>query len=83
LLAVFPAIAVVVSFYGLFADPRTIGDHLVLMAGILPEGVLGLIRDQIITITSKETQTLSLAFGISFSSPSGAPIQGSPRSSMR
>jgi membrane protein len=65
LLAVFPAIAVVVSFYGLFADPRTIGDHLVLMAGILPEGVLGLIRDQIITITSKQTQALSLAFGVS------------------
>jgi membrane protein len=53
LLAVFPAIAVVVSLYGLFADARTIGDHLVLMAGILPEGVLELIRGQIIAITSK------------------------------
>jgi membrane protein len=65
LLAVFPAIAVVVSLYGLFADARTIGDHLVLMAGILPEGVLELIRGQIIAITSKQTPALSLAFGIS------------------
>lgn len=65
LLAVFPAIAVVVSLYGLFADARTIGDHLVLMAGILPEGVLELIRGQIIAITSKQTPALSLAFAVS------------------
>ena len=66
LLAFFPAVAVVVSLYGLFADARTIGDHLTLMAGILPEGVLELIRGQIFAITTKQTQTLSLAFGISF-----------------
>ena len=65
LLAVFPAIAVVVSLYGLFADARTIGDHLVILAGILPEGVLALIRDQVVAITSKQTPALSLAFGIS------------------
>ena len=65
LLAVFPAIAVVVSLYGIFADARTIGDHLVLMGGILPEGVLGLIRDQVVAITSKETKALSVAFSIS------------------
>lgn len=62
LLSVFPAIAVVVSLYGLFADVRTIGDHLALMAGILPEGVLDLVRDQIASIISKQTSTLSVAF---------------------
>ena len=66
LLAFFPAIAVVVSLYGLIADARTIGDHLALLAGLLPEGVLDLIRDQIVAITSKQTQTLSLAFAIGF-----------------
>lgn len=66
LLAVFPAIAVVVSLYGLFADARTIGDHLVLLAGILPAGVLDLIRGQVIEVTTKQTPALSLAFGISF-----------------
>ena len=66
LLAVFPAIAVVVSLYGLIADARTIGDHLVILAGILPEGVLALIRDQIVAITAKQTPALSIAFAISF-----------------
>ncbi|NNM73579.1 YihY/virulence factor BrkB family protein [Enterovirga aerilata] len=65
LLAVFPAVAVVVSLYGLFADARTIGDHLVLLAGILPAGVLDLIREQIIAITTKQTPALSFAFGVS------------------
>ena len=66
LLAIFPAIAVVVSLYGLFADARTIGDHLALLAGILPAGALDLIRDQVIAIVSKQTQTLSIAFAIGF-----------------
>ena len=68
LLAFFPAIAVVVSLYGIVADARTIGDHLALLAGILPSGALDLIRDQIVAITSKQTQTLSLAFAIGFGS---------------
>jgi membrane protein len=62
LLSVFPAVAVVVSLYGLVADVRTIGGHLALLAGILPEGALALLRDQIATIISKETSTLSFAF---------------------
>ena len=66
LLAIFPAIAVVVSLYGIFADARTIGDHLAILAGILPSGVIDLIRDQVVAITSKQTKTLSLAFAISF-----------------
>lgn len=66
LLAIFPAVAVVVSLYGIVADARTIGDHLALLAGILPEGVLALIRDQIATVASKTTNTLSVAFAIAF-----------------
>lgn len=64
LLAIFPAIAVIVSIYGIVTDVRTIADHLRLLAGILPEGVIGLIRDQIAAIISKETKTLSVAFAI-------------------
>ena len=66
LLAIFPAITVVVSIYGLVADPRTIGGHLALLAGILPEGVLALIRDQIGALIAQETKTLSAAFAIGF-----------------
>jgi len=42
LLAIFPGIAVIVSLYGLFADASTIGGHLAIVSGILPEGVLAL-----------------------------------------
>src|SRR5437868_1034747 len=47
LLAVFPAIAAIVSLYGLFTDSSTIGKHLSLLSGFLPGGVLQLITDQV------------------------------------
>jgi membrane protein len=62
LLAVFPAIATVVSLYGLVADSSTIRGHLSLLAGILPGGVLDLIREQIAFITEQNSKTLGLAF---------------------
>ncbi|MDP8920567.1 MAG: YihY/virulence factor BrkB family protein [Pseudomonadota bacterium] len=62
LLAVFPAIATIVSLYGLFADTSTIRGHLSLLAGILPGGVLDLIGDQISLITAQGSDTLSIAF---------------------
>lgn len=62
LLAVFPAVATVVSLYGLFADARTIGGHLNLLAGILPRGVLDLIAQQIVLIAAKSTDALGIAF---------------------
>src|SRR5918995_4076920 len=43
LLAVFPAIATIVSLYGLFADVSSSRGHLSLLSGILPGGVLELI----------------------------------------
>ena len=36
LLALFPALAALVSIYGLFAEPATIQDHLNLLSGVLP-----------------------------------------------
>jgi len=66
LLAVFPAIATIVSLYGLFADSGTIGGHLSLLAGILPGGVLDLIGQQISLISTKGNNTLSVAFLVGF-----------------
>jgi membrane protein len=66
LLAVFPAIATVVSLYGLFADTGTIRGHLSLLAGILPGGVLELIGEQVTLIITQGSDTLSLAFAIGF-----------------
>jgi membrane protein len=66
LLAVFPAIATIVSLYGLFADTSTIRGHLSLLAGILPGGVLELIGEQISLIVTQGNDTLSVAFIIGF-----------------
>ena len=62
LLAIFPGIAAIVSLYGLFADASTIGNHLTLLAGILPAGVLALIADQITLIVQQRSDTLGTAF---------------------
>jgi membrane protein len=64
-LAVFPAIAAVVSLYGLFADASTMGDHLSFLAGILPFGVLQVVADQIILVSKQGAETLGTAFIVS------------------
>ena len=62
LLAVFPGIAAIVSMYGLFADVSRIGEHVSVLAGLLPGGVLDLIADQITLISRKGSQALGMAF---------------------
>ncbi|WP_445500732.1 YhjD/YihY/BrkB family envelope integrity protein [Microvirga sp. G4-2] len=62
LLAIFPAIAALVSIYGLFADPATIQDHLNALAGVLPGGALDVIGEQVKRITSKGGGTLGFSF---------------------
>jgi membrane protein len=62
LLAIFPAIATLVSLYGLFADAATVASHLSLLIGILPGGVLGLVRDEITRIADQGGDTLGVAF---------------------
>ncbi len=47
LLALFPAIAALVSLYGLFADPHSVSDELGAVAGVVPGGGLDIIRAQI------------------------------------
>ena len=62
LLALFPAIAAIVSLYGLFADASTINEHLKLISGFLPEGALTVIGDQVTRITSHGNATLGVTF---------------------
>ena len=45
LLALFPAVAALVSIYGLFADPGTIESNLSALAGVLPGGALEIIGE--------------------------------------
>jgi membrane protein len=62
LLAVFPAIAALVSIYGLFADPATIQDHLNAMSGVMPGGALDIVREQVSRIASQGGGALSFGF---------------------
>jgi membrane protein len=62
LLAFFPAITALVSFYGLLADPSTIREHLSLAAGILPAGGFDILREQVERILAKGGGELSFAF---------------------
>ena len=62
LLAVFPAIAALVSIYGLFSDPSTIQDHLSALSGVLPGGGVDIIREQVVRIASQGGGTLGFGF---------------------
>jgi membrane protein len=64
LLALFPAIAALVSIYGLFADPASIQDHLNALSGVLPGGALDIVREQVTRIASQGGGTLGLSFVI-------------------
>jgi membrane protein len=62
LLAIFPAIAAVVSSYGLFADPSTISDNLQSLALMLPKDSFAIVQDEIARVLAKANSSLGLAF---------------------
>ncbi|MBB5765759.1 YihY/virulence factor BrkB family protein [Methylorubrum rhodesianum] len=61
LLVIFPALATIVSLYGLFSDPAAIAQHLSLLTGVLPNGVLDLLSEQLVRIARQSTGALSTA----------------------
>lgn len=69
LLAIFPAIAAVVSLYGLFARPDTIANHLDTLAGVIPSGGMEVIGEQIRRIADRGGATLggTFLFGLALS----------------
>jgi membrane protein len=62
LLAVFPAITALVSCYGLFANPSTIGANLQTLALMLPEGSFQIVQDQIGRVLDKGGTALGATF---------------------
>jgi membrane protein len=62
LLAVFPAITALVSSYGLFANPSTIGANLQTLALMLPEGSFQIVQDQVTRVLDKGQTALGAAF---------------------
>ncbi|GGC59887.1 hypothetical protein GCM10011504_42610 [Siccirubricoccus deserti] len=53
LLALFPALAALISIYGLFAEPATISEHLDALAGVVPGGGVEIVNEQVRRITAK------------------------------
>jgi membrane protein len=62
LLAIFPAVAALVSCYGLVADVATINEHLQSLQGVIPSGALDIIGEQVKRIAAKGDTTLGLTF---------------------
>jgi len=62
LLAVFPAITALVSCYGLFADPSTIGANLQTLALMLPESSFQIVQDQIARVLDQGSTALRASF---------------------
>lgn len=66
LLAIFPAIAALVALYGLFADPANITSHVDSLSGMVPSGVLEVLRNQMHHVAAQGHTKLGLAFLIGF-----------------
>ena len=62
LLALFPALAALVSIYGFFADPATIQEQIGALQGVLPGGALEIIEEQLKTLASQDNSKLGLTF---------------------
>ncbi len=65
LLAIFPAVGVFVSLYGLFADVGAVRQQLNDLAAFVPREVLTLVGDQMMVIATKQDAGLSVAFVVS------------------
>lgn len=64
LLAIFPAVAALVSIYGLVADPAMIETQLSQMRGLLPPEALSIVSDQARKVATAPSQ--GLGFGLIF-----------------
>ena len=62
LLALFPAVAALVSLYGLFTDPASISEQLTLLSAFMPDGALEVIGEQVKRISAQGRGTLSFTF---------------------
>lgn len=64
LLALFPAVAALVSIYGLFADPSQIANQLDTLSGILPGGGMDVLREQLTRVAAQGSGSLTIGLVI-------------------
>ena len=58
LLSLFPALAALISLYGLFFDPKSIAGHLDAISGVVPGGGMDIINDQVGRLTANPASAL-------------------------
>jgi membrane protein len=58
LLALFPAIAALVSIYGLFANPETVQQQVQALSGVVPGGGMQIIEEQVTRVASQPSGAL-------------------------
>jgi membrane protein len=64
-LSVFPALAALVSVYGLVSDPHQVEQQIDALRGVMPEGVRGLLGEQLRRIAGGSDGALSWGFALS------------------
>ena len=64
-LALFPAISMLVSIYGLVFDPSTVGKQLDVLRDVLPGSAYQLIADRVQVLVSKPAGTLTFSLALS------------------
>ncbi|EJW13622.1 Ribonuclease BN [Rhodovulum sp. PH10] len=62
LLAIFPAIAALVSIYGLFTDPTSLADQLDALSNVLPGGAMEVVGSQLHRIAEHGRTSLGVTF---------------------
>ena len=62
LLALFPAFAVFVSFYGIVANPSTIADHIAFIGQFLPRAGTDILTSQLEYLVTRDPASLSVGF---------------------
>ncbi|MET3528420.1 YihY/virulence factor BrkB family protein [Phenylobacterium koreense] len=65
LLALFPALGVFVSLYGIFADLNAVNKQLEDLSTVFPSEVISILGDQMTLLTNRPQATLSVAFVVS------------------
>ena len=65
LMAAFPALAAIISLYGIFSDPNFVSDQLNSLSPFLPQEAFKILTDQAQALVSSRSDALSISFLIS------------------
>ncbi|MEJ8473212.1 YihY/virulence factor BrkB family protein [Roseibium algae] len=65
ILSIVPALAALVSLYGLLTDPTSLAQQVDNLKGMMPSGGLEIIREELVRLTNRPDKSLGLSFATS------------------